>query len=397
MKQYERTCATVDLDAVLKNVRSMRAHIGRDVGMICVIKADGYGHGAVPIAHTLEGEEYLSAFATATAEEALILRKAGIVKPVLILGYVFPEWYGELIDREVRLSVFREDMVKQLAYEAARLHKKVKVHVKVDTGMNRIGILPDEEGLAFVKELFSRPDIEVEGIFTHFARADEADKTNARQQLARFQEFTDRIEAQTGRRIPVRHCANSAGILEMKEAQMDAVRAGIAMYGLSPSEDTQQEAADLSPALSWNSHLVQIKEIGPGTPVSYGGTFVADKSMRIATIPVGYADGYPRSLSNKGYVLIRGRRAPILGRVCMDQMMVDVTQIPEVALGEEATLLGENAGERITAEQLGALSGRFNYELVCDIGKRVPRVYLKEGKIYGSKDYDDDYRYQRLE
>lgn len=396
MKRYERTCVTVDLDAILENMRNMKKKLGKDVRMLAVIKTDGYGHGAVPIAGLLEPEEYLFGFATATAEEALLLRRAGIKKPVLILGYVFPEAYEKLIGEDVRLTVFREDALEELSECAARLRKKAKVHIKVDTGMNRIGISPDEEGLSFVGRALSKPNIETEGIFTHFSRADEADKSDALEQYERFLRFTERIGEEAGCPIPFRHCANSAGILELPETGMDMVRAGITMYGLWPSDDVSRDAAALKPALSWNSHIVYVKQIGPGAAVSYGGTFVAEKKMRVATIPVGYGDGYPRSLSNKGCVLLRGKRAPILGRVCMDQMMVDVTEIPEAAQGDEVTLLGQNGEEQISAEELGRLSGRFNYELVCGIGKRVPRVYLKEGKICGSKDYDEDYDYQRI-
>ena len=231
--------------------------------------------------------------------------------------------------------------------------------------------------------------IEIEGIFTHFAKADMADKTSARQQLSRFQEFIQLIENRLHLDIPLKHCSNSAGILEMPEANMDAVRAGIAMYGLYPSDEVNRNAVSLRPALSLYSHIIYIKTIRGGQSVSYGGTFTACKDTRVATIPLGYGDGYPRSLSGKGYVLIRGKRAPILGRICMDQFMVDVSDIPEAKENDRVTLIGYDGGEQISAEDLEKLSGRFNYEFVCDLGRRIPRIYLRGGVPVEVKDYND--------
>lgn len=386
LEKYERVYAAVDLSAVLHNMERMREMISPQTGMFGVIKADGYGHGAVPIGRELEKLPYVSGYATATAEEASALRRAGLSKPILILGYTFPYCYEELILEEIRPAVFRKDAVEALNACAGRLQKKALVHVKVDTGMSRIGISPDEEGLSFMEWLSGLSHIEVEGIFTHFARADETDKTAALSQLARFTAFVGEAEQRMGKQIPFKHCSNSAAILTLPQANLSLVRAGIALYGLSPSEEVARELFSLRPALSLKSHLVYVKEIEAGTPVSYGGTFVAGERMRIATVPVGYGDGYPRSLSGKGFVLIRGKRAPIIGRVCMDQFMVDVSGIPEAAEGDEVTLIGVDGGEEITMEELGGLSGRFNYELSCDFGKRIPRVYLKDGKIVCTTD-----------
>lgn len=386
LEKYERVYAAVDLSAVLHNMERMHEMISPQTGMFGVIKADGYGHGAVPIGRELEKLPYVSGYATATAEEASALRRAGLSKPILILGYTFPYCYEELILEEIRPAVFRKDAVEALNACAGRLQKKALVHVKVDTGMSRIGISPDEEGLSFMEWLSGLSHIEVEGIFTHFARADETDKTAALSQLARFTAFVGEAEQRMGKQIPFKHCSNSAAILTLPQANLSLVRAGIALYGLSPSEEVARELFSLRPALSLKSHLVYVKEIEAGTPVSYGGTFVAGERMRIATVPVGYGDGYPRSLSGKGFVLIRGKRAPIVGRVCMDQFMVDVSGIPEAAEGDEVTLIGVDGGEEITMEELGGLSGRFNYELSCDFGKRIPRVYLKDGKIVCTTD-----------
>ena len=390
IEHYQRTCATVDLDAIVENMRNMKKNIAEETKLIGVIKTDGYGHGSVPIARCLEQEDFMYGFATATVEEAHILRSAGITKPILILGYTFPYCYEMLVREEIRPAVFRYDTIPELAEAARKLGRKVKVHIKVDTGMGRIGVSPDEEGLAFVKELMKQEEIIVEGIFTHFARADEKDKTAACEQLRKFQNFIQMIEEQLGLKIPVKHCANSASILELPQTCMDVMRAGITMYGLYPSEEVDRECVPLKPALSWYSQIVYCKVLHKGQSVSYGGLFTAPCDMRIATVPVGYGDGYPRSLSGKGYVLIRGQRAPILGRVCMDQFMVDISNIPQAREGDRVTLLGSDQEEHISAELLGAISGRFNYELVCDIGKRVPRIYFRNGEAVAVKDYYND-------
>lgn len=389
---YERVRAVVDLDAVCYNMEHMHRNLSEGTRMIGVIKTDGYGHGAVQIGRELEKMDYVFGYAVATAEEAFILRHAGLQKPILILGYTFPYCYEELIRCDIRPTVFREDTVDELSACARKLGKSVKVHVKVDTGMTRVGVRPDDSGLAFVEKVLGAEGVEPEGMFTHFARADETDKGSAREQLRQIQDFMERVERELHCHIPIKHCSNSAGIIELPEANMDAVRAGITLYGLWPSAQVSRDIVSLRPVLSLKSRIVYVKEVEAGVPVSYGGTYVTPKSMRIATIPVGYGDGYPRGLSNKGCVLIHGKKAPILGRVCMDQFMVSVDHIPEAAEGDEVTLIGADGGERITMEELGDLSGRFNYELACDLGKRIPRVYVKEGRVVATKDYYDDYR-----
>lgn len=387
LENYQRVYAAVDLSAVLYNMERMHGAISPQTKMIGVIKTDGYGHGAVPIGRELEKLPYVFGYATATAEEAFILRRAGLSKPILILGYTFPYSYEELVLQEIRPAVFRRDALEALNACAERLGKKAIVHVKVDTGMSRIGIRPDAEGLAFMEWTAGLAHIEVEGIFTHFARADEREQTAALSQLSAFTAFVQEAERRMGKEILLKHCSNSAGILTLPQANLSLVRAGITLYGLSPSGEVTRDILALRPVLSLKSRLVYVKEIEAGTPVSYGGTFVAKERMRIATVPVGYGDGYPRGLSGKGSVLIRGKRAPILGRICMDQFMVDVTDIPDVLENDEVTLIGADGGEEITMEELGELSGRFNYELACDLGKRIPRVYLKDGEIVCTKDY----------
>ena len=380
--EFQRGYVEVNLDHILYNLESMKNHIAAKSKILAVIKTDGYGHGGVPIAKAVEPAEYLYGFAVATAEEAFELRNAGIKKPILVLSYTFPYAYEKLVEEDIRVTVFRRDSLLKLNEVAIKQGKRAKVHIKVDTGMGRIGIQPDESGLMFIREAYLLPGIEVEGIFTHFACADEADKSSALTQLKLFKSFVNQAEAMLEYRIPLHHCSNSAGIIDLPQANMDLVRAGITLYGLLPSGEVNIESISLEHALSLHSHVVYIKTLQAGQTVSYGSRFVAKQETRVATVPLGYGDGYPRSLSEgKGYVLIRGQKAPILGRVCMDQFMVDVSDIPEALEGDKVTLIGENEGAYISADYLEELSGRFNYELVCDLNQRLPRVYIKNGVV----------------
>jgi alanine racemase len=389
--KYMRVYASVNLDAIKSNLEQMKSNIHKDTMITAVIKTDGYGHGAVPIAHEIEAYSYLYGFAVATIEEAVILRKSGVKKPIMILGFTFPDAYKEVVAYDIRPTVFKEDMARELSMEAVKQHKTVFFHLKVDTGMSRIGMMPEESSIPLVQIMKNLPNVEIEGIFTHFAKADMMDKGPTDIQIKKFTSFIQKLE-DAGIRIPIHHCSNSAGIVEIPKANMDMVRAGITLYGLWPSEEVKQDIISLTPVLELKSHIVYIKEIEPGTQVSYGGTYQAADKRRIATIPVGYGDGYPRALSGKGYVLIKGKKAPILGRVCMDQFMVDVTDIPEAEEFMEVTLIGKDENEILSMEEIGTLSGRFNYELACDLGKRIPRVYHKNGKEVKTKDYFDDYR-----
>ena len=382
-EEYSRVYAKIDLDAIRYNLESMRKNIPDGTKIMAVIKTDAYGHGAVPIAQMLEDVDYIWGYATATAEEAFELRDNGVKKPILILGYTFPYAYERMLSENIRPTVFRLDMAKELSdcgeklLEMGVISKVPAVHIAVDTGMSRIGITPDDKGTEFIKEVMKLKGISIEGIFTHFARADEKDLSNAKEREKVFADFVKNTEDKTGIKFLLKHCANSASIISVPESSMDMVRAGVTMYGMWPSDEVPRDIIDLKPTMELISHIVMVKEVPANTPVSYGGTFVTEKPTRIATIPVGYGDGYPRSLSNKGFVLIRGKRACILGRVCMDQFMVDVTDIPDASEGDEVVLIGrdKSSGDEITAEFLGDLSGRFNYELTCDISKRVPRVF----------------------
>jgi len=395
LKHYQRICADINLDAVLHNAHVLHEKAPH-AQVMGVVKTDGYGHGAVPLAKELEPLPFMYGFATATAEEAFCLRMAGIKKPLLVLGYVFPYAYSPLIGQNIRMTLFEEEARKAISEEAKGQGKKAVVHVKVDTGMSRIGIQPDQAGLEFLGRILQDEHLQLEGIFTHFAKADECEKADAYEQFRVFSEFCKKAEEQYHVRIPCKHCANSAAILEMPSTCMDAVRAGISLYGLWPSEGIRRSSGDLHPAFSLHSHIVYIKTLPAGRPISYGGTFVTHRSTRVATIPVGYGDGYPRSLSGRGHVLIHGERAPILGRICMDQFMVDVTDIPSAVSGDRVTLIGRDGNREITMEEMGELSDRFNYELVSIIGKRVPRVYYKNGVPCYAKDYFDDYHFDEI-
>ena len=379
MEKNNRVKAVISLDAVEQNFREMRKNIAEDTKMIAVVKADAYGHGAVPIAHLIENHDYIWGFAAATAEEAVHLRQAGITKPILILGIVFDEYFPELVQYDIRPAVCEYDEAKKLSDEAVLQNKTVHIHVALDTGMTRIGYADIPESVEEIKKIAELPNLEIEGMFTHFARADEYDRSPAMVQLERYQDFSKRVE-EAGVDIPLHHCSNSAGIIRVPEANLSIVRAGITIYGIYPSSEVERDIVKLAPVMELKSHITYVKDVPAGAAISYGGTYVADKKKRVATIPVGYADGYPRQLSNKGWVLIHGKKAPILGRVCMDQFMADVTEIDNVKKGDEVTLLGRDGDEFISIEEMGDLCGRFSYEFACDISPRVPRVYIKDGK-----------------
>lgn len=374
-QQHKRVCAYVDLDAIVWNLEQIHANIAENTKVVAVVKADGYGHGAVPIAQKVEALPYIWGFACATVEEGVSLREAGIQKPILILGYTFEEHYDIMCKLDITPVVFETDMAKKMSDTAVKLGKKMEIHLAVDTGMGRIGFKEDASSIPDCVEISKMPGLTITGLFTHFARADEWDSAPAKLQMDRYLHFVKLLE-EAQIQIPYKHCSNSAGIMNLPEANLDLVRAGIILYGLFPSNEVYTDKIKLKPAMTLKSHVVFVKDVEPGTAISYGGTYVADTNRRVATIPVGYGDGYPRSLSNKGYVLIHGRKANIIGRVCMDQFMVDVTEIPDVKTADEVTLIGNDGAETITMEEMGDLSGRFNYEFACDLGKRIPRVYL---------------------
>ena len=387
MKEYYRVYADIDLDAIYENVKNAKALLKKDTKMMAIVKADGYGHGAVEVARQID--ELVDAYGVAILEEGIELRKAGFTKPILILGYTPKPLYPAMIRYDIATAVFTMEMAKEISDTAVAMHKNANIHIKLDTGMSRIGFAITKESKEIIEQIAKLPGIEIEGMFTHFARADEADKAFTHLQYERYQKFHEGLEA-AGVHIPMCHCANSAAIMELPRMGLDAARAGITVYGLYPSDEVERNMK-IYPAMEIRSFITYVKEVEPGTPISYGGTFVTDRPMRIATIGAGYGDGYPRSLTGKGMVLIAGKRVPILGRICMDQFMVDVSEIPEAKVDTEVTLIGEDGNDRISMEEVADWCGGFHYEISCDLGKRIPRVYLKDGKVIGTKDYFDDH------
>ncbi len=384
MRKYYRVHANIDLDAIYKNVSNAKALLKPGTKLMAIIKADAYGHGAKQVAETID--PIADAYGVAILEEGVELRKAGIDKPILILGFTPEPLYEAMIKYDIATAVFQLDMAEKISAAASRLGKQAKIHIALDTGMSRIGFKQDEESLEVIKKIAKLPYIFIEGCFTHFARMDEEDKTKAMTQFEKYMDFVEKIEG-CGIELPVKHVSNSAGIIEKQEVNLDMVRDGICVYGLYPSDEVNKENLELTPAMEIKSYVSFVKELEPGVEIGYGGTYTTERETRVATIPVGYADGYPRALSNKGHVLINGMSAPILGRVCMDQFMVDVTDIDNVEEGTMVTLVGRDGDENISIEEISEMSHSFNYEFVCDVGKRIPRVYYKGGKVVETKDY----------
>lgn len=387
MKKFSHVAAWIDLDAIYGNLKALKEITKKGTKICAVIKADGYGHGAVPVAKKIKG--LVDFFAVAAIEEALNLRHHQVEEPILVLGYTPKEGYETAIREGFRLNVYDYSMAEELSKEAVRCGKPAYVHVKLETGMNRLGFQIDKGALEQIVAISHMPGIVLEGLFSHFAKADETDKSFAEKQYKIFCGFADALKEQ-GVEIPVKHMGNSAAIIDLPKYDIDMVRAGIAIYGLYPSDQVDRSNVKLTPALRLTSLVTFVKTISAGETVGYGGTYTAEKETKIATIPIGYADGYPRNLSNKGYVLIHGKKAPITGRVCMDQLMVDVTDIDHVKEGDEVVLVGRDGDETITVEELAELAGSFNYEFICGLGKRIPRIYINGGEIIGTKDYSND-------
>jgi len=374
---YRPTIAEVNLDAITANVNFFRDRIPFDNQLMAVIKADGYGHGAIPIAKHLQtiGVNY---FAVAFLDEAIALRNGGIDSPILVLGYTPPDAIEAAFNYQVSITVFTKEVIDTIDLVGKRLQKTLNVHIKVDTGMGRIGLAVDDvvDFLLYIKK---SQWIAVEGIFTHFATADEKDKNFTLQQYKLFRSMLNDVEKiQT---ISYIHLSNSAAMLDLPDLKQTISRLGISLYGLLPSDEVSKEANDLKPALTLKTQISYLKKVKPGQTVSYGATFKAEKETIVATIPIGYADGLQRELSNRGNVLLHGELVPIIGRVCMDQTMIDVTQLSDVKIGDEVIIYGEQLGKTNSIDQFAEMLSTINYELVTLIGKRIPRVYRKDGKI----------------
>ena len=380
--------ADIDLDAIHENVVNAKALTKPGTKLMAIIKADAYGHGAVMVAQTLE--DVADAYGVAILEEGIELRQAGINKPILILGYTPAPLYSAMIKYDIATAVFEYDMAKKMSDTAEKMGKIAKVHIKLDTGMSRIGFKQDDESLAVIKKIAELPGIEIEGCFTHFATMDEKDKTKAMKQFERYMDFVKRIE-DAGIKIPVKHVSNSAGIIEKPEVNLDMVRDGICVYGMYPSEEVDKTKLNLTPAMEIKSYVSFVKTLKAGVEIGYGGTYTTTGETVVATIPVGYADGYSRVLSNRGRVLIKGKSFPIIGRICMDQLMVEISSQPDIKQDDEVTMVGRDKDEYISIEEVADMSYSFNYEFVCDIGKRIPRVYYRGGKVVATKDFYPEY------
>lgn len=379
-----RTEAKIDLDAVLYNYNNTRAKLSNGTKLLGVIKADAYGHGAVELAKILDDK--CDFFGVACIEEAVELKKASIKTPLLILGYVSPCEYELVVKYDIRIPVFSYDVALALSKEAVKQNKTVAFHFCIDTGMSRIGMQVNDESADLCKKIISLPNIEAEGLFSHFATADETDLSKAVAQRDCFKKFVALLEDR-GINIPIKHINNSAGIMNFDE-EFDMCRMGIVLYGLYPSHEVDESLLSIKPVMTWTARISHIKLLEAGREISYGGTYKTTETRKIATIPVGYADGYPRILSNKGCVLVNGERAPIVGRVCMDQFMVDITDITgDVNIEDEVVLVGKQGDEILSMEEVSENAYSFNYELPCNVARRVPRVYYQNGEAVKTTNY----------
>ncbi len=379
MTDEERVLALIDLDALEYNIKSIRKKTPEGTGIIGVIKADAYGHGSVEVAQVLleNGADW---FAVAVVDEGLNLRKHGINAPILLLGYTPELRFEDVINNGFIQTMYSYEMAEKLSKTAVRLGKTAVVHIKIDTGMGRIGYRVNDEAADEIVRISKLPGIEVNGMFTHFAASDEADKAYTNMQFERFMKM-DKMLKDRGLNIPIRHAANSAAIMDIDSMMLNMVRPGIILYGAYPSDEVVKENLDLRPVMSIKTHVSFVKEVEKGDCISYGRTYTAPDKRKIATIPVGYADGFIRAYAKEGKVLIKGKFAPIVGRICMDQFMVDVTDIDDVKINDEVVLMGTQGENSITADDIAKALNTINYEVFCTLSKRVPRQYIRNGKV----------------
>jgi alanine racemase len=378
--KFNRAWAEVDLNNIAHNVREIRRITNKKSEIMGVVKADAYGHGVLETARTLLNNG-VTRLAVSMVDEAIQLRKKGIDVPILVLSYTDPVRAEEIILNDITQTVFSHDLAKALSEAALRLRKNVKVHIKIDTGMTRVGFMPGYNAVKNVVEISKLPRLIVEGIFTHFACADEKDKSYTNMQFERFMSICNELY-RIGVYIPIKHAANSAAVIEFPHMHLDMVRPGIILYGLYPSGEVSKDVIDLKPTMTLKANVILVKDVERDTRISYGGIFKTERESKIATLPIGYADGYSRLLTEKAKVLINGEFAPVVGKICMDQCMIDVTELSnDVHVGDEAVLFGKQCGKEIRVEDIADKIGTINYEVVCLVGKRVPRVYLQDGEI----------------
>jgi alanine racemase len=385
-KLVNRAWAEIDLDCISFNIAQVRRIVGPRTEIMAVVKADAYGHGVMDTVQTML-DAGVSRLAVSMVDEALQLRQFGVDVPILVLGYTDPRRAGEVLRGGITQTVFSHDLAEALSEAAGAEGRAARIHVKIDTGMSRVGFMPGYSAVKDVVAISRLPGIVIEGIFTHFSSADEQDPAFTDHQFELFESILSELN-RIGVMIPLRHAANSAGVFAHRLTALDMVRPGIVLYGLLPDRHVRTGGIVLKPAMSLKAHVILVKEIAAGTPVSYGRKWAAERTSRIATIPIGYADGYSRLFTNRARVLVNGQHAPIVGAVCMDQCMVDVTDVNgEVKTGDEVVLFGAQGGKRIEVEELAALAGTIPYEIVCLIGKRIPRVYRRNGEIVQIRNY----------
>lgn len=378
--------AQIDLDAAAHNMRVIRKHVGPDVRIAAVVKANAYGHGAVELAKTFAANG-ADCFAVSSLDEAIELRRyGGITKELFILGHTDGRRTEELLAYHIEPTVFNLKNAEYFSKEAARLGQTLQVHIAIDSGMSRIGFLAEPESIDVIKQIAALPRLEIRGIFTHFAVADEKDKTFTHEQFKRFKWVCDRLEAE-GVHIPIRHCCNSAATLELPQYYLDMVRPGIIQYGCEPSADVSLAGYDFRPVMSLHCGVAHVKLVDKGATVSYGRHFTCDRRRKLATLPVGYADGLMRILSGKIDVLFHGHRVPQVGAICMDQCMIDITGEANCHVGDEVVIFGRQGDQFIPVEELADKAGTINYEIMCNISRRVPRVYIRNGKVVGREEY----------
>lgn len=384
--KLNRAWAEIDLDAIAHNVREIKGLAGKRVEMMGVVKADAYGHGVLEVVRTLL-DNGVTQLAVSMLDEAIQIRKMGIDVPILILSYTDPARAEEIILNDVTQTVFSHDLAQALSFASVKLGRKAKIHVKVDTGMTRVGFMPGYSAVKNIMEIGKMPGIIIEGLFTHFASADESERDYTMMQFERFMSLCSEL-GRVGIHIPVKHVCNSAGIIQYPEMHLDLVRPGVILYGLYPSSQVDKDKIHLKPAMTLKANIILVKDVEQDVCISYGRTFRTTRLSKIATVPIGYADGYTRLLSNKGRMLINGEFAPIVGRICMDQCMVDVTDLKhEVHVGDEVVIFGSQNESCISVDEVAADIGTIGYEVVCIIGKRIPRVYLKGGRICSVLNY----------
>lgn len=379
LRQIRPAYVEINLDNLAHNIKEVRRLTGKNAQVMAVIKADGYGHGATKIAQTLldNGADRL---AVAVLDEAIELRNAGFDVPIFVLGYTQPERAAEVVQYDIEQAVYSIETAEALSMAARAAGKTVRVHIKIDTGMGRIGLQPNDEALETIRAINKLDHLKIKGVFTHFAVADEVDKAYTLQQYERFMSICTQLEEE-GIQIELKHCGNSATIIDLPDMHLNLVRAGIMLYGLAPSKDVMLNKLELKEVMSLKVRITHVKELAAGQSVSYGRKFIAEKPATIASLPIGYADGYTRLLSGKAEALVKGKRVPVVGRICMDQCMIDVTNIPDVAVGDEVVLFGQQGEGFISIDEIAEKLETINYEVVCMISRRVPRVYVKNGEV----------------